>query len=383
MTILSPNQAANVAKHVYDVRTNSDMSDVAETTKGIIADNFDISGASHMSGGSGPMIIRQRSGFGYAAHGKGKHQGEVLIALRGTVTGRDWLSNINIGLQQGPGGWPVHAGFHEIYKTFSTDLQNFLKNRSPSTVHCVGHSLGGALATLTADMLSENSTADVKLYTFGQPRTGVSGFSRNLTRKLTADDVYRVLHSADPVPMIPVFPFSHAPHPGKECLIQWSGGRISLDAHGMENYVKSVKDQGWSSLRNPPLTVDWEQRAEDWLKSASGYGVVPLSAWGLWMITKALWWIMKKVLTGVIGTALTLTATMLDQLAYLLYTGAAASKQIAGYIKSLIVRIFEWLGRKVVSTTISITATFVRWVLQLLIDTVATVARRALYSLPS
>jgi len=382
MSVLTPKEAASIAEHVYEVRTNSDMNDVATTAVSAIKDNFNVGGASRVVGSSGPLLIRQKSGFGYAAHGVGTHQGEVLIALRGTVTERDWGSNLNIGLQQGPGGWPVHAGFNDIFKSFSADLQGFLRGRSPSCVHCVGHSLGGALATLTADMLSENRGLDVKLYTFGQPRTGVGGFSRNLTSKLSATDVYRVLHTSDPVPMIPIFPFAHAPIPGNECRIEWSGGRIDLDAHSMSNYVSSVGDAGWNALRRPPPDVDWAARTESWLKAASSGGVIPFSSYALSMIGKALWWIMKKILVGVIGTALTLSVTVLDQLAYLLHTGAAASKAIAGYIKSLVARIFQWLGR-VVPESIDVTVAFIRWVLDLLMSTLGNVARRALNTLPS
>src|SRR5699024_9322989 len=112
------------------------------------------------------------SGFGYIAAGKGAHAGEVLVATRGTATRYDWLSNLNVAMQAGPGGTLVHAGFNEVWKSFAADVSAFLRGRNPSVVHCVGHSLGGALATLTADACSSAGIGELRLYTFGSPRVG-------------------------------------------------------------------------------------------------------------------------------------------------------------------------------------------------------------------
>jgi len=54
------------------------------------------------------------------------------------------------------------------------------------TIICAGHSLGGSLASLAAVSLRHNipQVEDVKLFTFGQPRTGTSNM-HNLWNNLS------------------------------------------------------------------------------------------------------------------------------------------------------------------------------------------------------
>ncbi len=72
-------------------------------------------------------------------------------------------------------------------------------------IHCVGHSLGGALATLAANWLKSfpEVNAKVHLYTFGAPRVGGKSFSMNATQRL--DSIFRCVNGADPVPKVPVY----------------------------------------------------------------------------------------------------------------------------------------------------------------------------------
>ncbi|HMQ97303.1 MAG TPA: hypothetical protein PKC42_04360, partial [Candidatus Nanoperiomorbaceae bacterium] len=123
MSSLSPKQTAAIAKHVYAVRQESDMQTVMELSGGLgIKDLFEVGKTSRMEGSSGPLLLSKKSGFGYVAKGIGQRQGEALIVLRGTVTTRDWWTDANIGLQSGPGGFLVHAGFNDTYKSFHKDL---------------------------------------------------------------------------------------------------------------------------------------------------------------------------------------------------------------------------------------------------------------------
>ncbi|MCP4338671.1 MAG: hypothetical protein GY799_07215 [Desulfobulbaceae bacterium] len=71
------------------------------------------------------------------------------------------------------------------------------------TIHCIGHSLGGAVATLAAHWVKRTTYKYVELYTFGAPKPGFEGFAKSFTTLLEQKNVHRVYHSTDPVPMVP------------------------------------------------------------------------------------------------------------------------------------------------------------------------------------
>jgi len=160
-------------------------------------------------------------------------------------------------------------------------------------------------------------------------------------------------------------------------MFEWGGGLIGPAAHSMEHYITSVGDAQWASLRTGTLNSDWGERSKKWLESASSESVLMFSCKGLWMITQALGWIIKKVLIGAAGVSLAVSATLLDQLAWLLRQGVLASVEIAGYIKSLFVRILSFLG-KAASTVGEITVAFVHWILSSLFTTLQNIAARSL-----
>ncbi|MFT3734764.1 MAG: lipase family protein [Rhodocyclaceae bacterium] len=380
MSTLSPSEAAAIASGVYQLR-ESTVAELREIQaplgcegKFAVADNGRFTGKS----GGGPF--KKISGFGYVAAGEGAYAGDILIATRGTAQTVNWLSNLNIGMQFGPSSHLVHAGFHEVWKSFKQEIFDFLRNRNPSRIHCVGHSLGGALAMLNADALSAQGVAPVSLYTFGAPRTGDVFFSRSMTKRLGADNIHRVSATSDPVPMIPLFPFCHMPFDGPGNIIK-SSGLISVAAHNMKrSYIPGVQDHTWKTLADASRP-DEEQNVKSWLEQAAeGKGSILMgSATALTMIGKALRWLLARLrdlLVGAIGVTLTVSATILDQLAWLLAQGAAASKEVAGHVKGFVKAIFRFLGRAMQAVT-DVTVAFIRWVLDLLFSSVRTMAERA------
>lgn len=76
----------------------------------------------------------------------------------------------------------------------------------------------------------------VELYTFGAPKPGFEGFSKSLTTLLSPENVHRVYHAADPVPMVPLYPFTHPPLPGFGHFRDSSNSLLSADAHDMGNF---------------------------------------------------------------------------------------------------------------------------------------------------
>lgn len=386
MSTLNPQQAAAIATGVYRLMNRSISELQARGGELGCEDLFSVDEASRFTGKSGGLLVwKEITGFGYIAAGQGSYQGEVLLATRGTQSKPDWLSNLNIGLQPGPSGYPVHAGFNDVWKSFAPEIMTFLRNRNPSTIHCVGHSLGGALANLNADSLSAAQVGQVKLYTFGAPRTGVARFAQNLSSKVGTDNLFRIYHSSDPVPMIPIFPFQHAPV-GRRGLSVKNGhrGLISIDAHLMPSYTSAVASLSWSGLETASREAEMSPGTiESWLNAAvaSSSPAIVGSAYALKMIGKVLGWILSKagaLVTGALGLALTGAATLLDHLAWMLHRAAQFSKEVAGHVEKLITVIFKFLGRPI-AKGVSLTMVFISFVLDLLFGTLRRAALGAIH----
>jgi triacylglycerol lipase len=376
MTALSPQQAAQIAQGVYALRQEANLRTAFEQGAGLgIGDAFMIDDAVRLTGTSGLPTSAARSGFGLVAHGTGARHGELLVALRGTAVMRDWATDVRGGLQAGPRGHFVHAGFNDAFKSLRDQLRSAVAGGKPAAIHCVGHSLGSALATLAADYLSAAGCAGIHLYTFGSPRVGIGQFSSDLTNALGGTRIHRVYHGADPVSMIPLFPYAHVPHRGYDMRLDWDGGRVVAEAHLMDNYRKSIGQAGWSGLARP-VTEPLDRDMRAWFEATNQHPLM-FSANALWAITAALGWLVQEVLVRVVGTTFALGATLLDQLAWLLWQGALASRSIAAHAATLMQRILHFLGRGL-QAGVNLSVAFVRWVLDLLLGAVTTGAFRAL-----
>jgi len=382
MPVLKPRDAALIANTAYGVTNQPDMKRVLMELrkKGTgLEDKFAVDDQSRFLGISGFHGFTQSTGFGFAAKGTNQYRDEVLIAIRGTQTRYDFITDGRFGLDRGPGGHLVHLGFNHTANSFIGELRDFLRNNNPSHIHFVGHSLGGALASLGASYLHQEKAAKISLYTFGAPRVGLAPFNLSTTRLLSADNIFRVYHDCDPVSMIPIFPYYHLPMPGEICCLKWPNGRISVEAHDRQHYLKSLGDAGWRAIKSKPVPVDWETRIERWLDSDGTAGDSMFSAARLWMITKALMWIIEEVAPKA-SIVLTANLTLLDHMAMLLYQGVLTSQRIAHYMRSLIRKTMEFLGRKM-AEGVKLTVQFIRWVLDLLYAALRTMVQRALDNL--
>jgi hypothetical protein len=383
MTLLNPSQAAAIAQGVYNLRVRDigDVLDIGGANALGTAGLFGAESATRFTGKSGAMMFKPLSGFGFVAAGVGEFSGDLLIATRGTDVMADWVTDGNIGVQRGPGGMPVHAGFNETWKSFAPALREFLRGRNPARIHCVGHSLGGALAKLNADFLSANRMADVRLYTFGAPRTGDGLFARQLTQRVGKANIFRVSNPVDPVPMIPIFPFWHLPF-GEDGLQigRTSHMPISFAAHTMKNsYVPGVAGKSWDHLR---VSQPDEREVKGWLEGAAeGSGAFLMGSARLMdMIGRALAWMLKAagvVVKGTLGVGLAGAFTVLDQVAWLLTQAAQVSAELGRGLSTLVAMIFRFLGRKAVEGA-QVTTAFLRWLLSTLFATLRTAAHRAL-----
>lgn len=356
---LSPLETAQAADAVYDIRLSKDVAKAFSNT--IIKDQFTFGDDARFKGKSG--IFRSESGFGVIGQGTGSRQGEVVIVTRGTVTGADWFNNALAVSNMSANNKAVHKGFNQIFNSFKNDLAIQLRAMNPTRVHCIGHSLGGALANLVAEWVDTKGLGSPHIYTFGSPRVGKNSFSESITFNLGRECINRAYHKTDIVPMVPVWPFIHGPQPGLSCFINSPGDYPGGKYHDRKLYISSVRGHNnWSTLRQRHPKTSMEKQIENWLDSDS-----PLSLTGntISMINSAILYVIKKLamagLQFVIGGAV----NVVDVLANYFAKAARVAKEVHSLIGNLMRRILRALG-KVVTTVKDITYSFVKWVLETL-----------------
>ncbi|KAJ7107014.1 Alpha/Beta hydrolase protein [Mycena epipterygia] len=149
---------------------------------------------------------------GFIARDDTRH--EIVVSFRGSSSLADAITDINLfrvpfvslGITK---AFTVHAGFLAAYNNVAQDVLATVTAQHAKlptyTVVVTGHSLGGAIAALAAPALKVAlPTTSVKLYTFGQPRTGDANFAAYVETTLGVDNIFRAVHTFDGVPtMVP------------------------------------------------------------------------------------------------------------------------------------------------------------------------------------
>ena len=151
---------------------------------------------SHKATDTQAFLAISGSGSGSEVRPFGNEEVAVL-SFRGTETIKDWLTNVKL-LQKDSEGTDVHGGFQAAFNAVRPTIQNKVEPLAEAgrTLYLTGHSLGGALALIaTREMGSDSYGA---CYTFGSPRVGRFGFSRDIKTPL-----YRVVNANDLVPRVP------------------------------------------------------------------------------------------------------------------------------------------------------------------------------------
>ncbi|KAG1901972.1 Alpha/Beta hydrolase protein [Suillus fuscotomentosus] len=141
---------------------------------------------------------------------------ELVVAFRGSREISSAIIDTSLLLSplRGPGlpentDAHVHTGFLYAFRSVGDRVLNVLREQFKEfpqyDVTVSGHSLGGAIASIAAVSI-RNSFPDaaLRLFTFGQPRTGDQSFAELVETLIGVDNVFRGVHSFDGVPtMIP------------------------------------------------------------------------------------------------------------------------------------------------------------------------------------
>lgn len=135
----------------------------------------------------------------------------LYIAYKGTDTIQDMVSNVDIRLYKYHNDIEIHRGFWYKYKSIQSLLLkhiDIIENiQDINKIICTGHSLGAALASITAFDLSQLGYNTI-LHTFGSPRIGNEDFAYWSSKYISHH--YRISHIYDIVPSLPFSdPYRH------------------------------------------------------------------------------------------------------------------------------------------------------------------------------
>jgi pimeloyl-ACP methyl ester carboxylesterase len=142
-------------------------------------------------------------------------EGVLVIAFRGTASAINGLTDIDCVQvdwdgRGSPSDMKVHLGFLSTYRGVAPQIYSRLTHTGPIEIVTVGHSLGGALATLCALDLSDLDGARSRALasrTFGSPRVGNPEFAS--TYDAACIDTMRVVHGQDDIPQVPSIQYQH------------------------------------------------------------------------------------------------------------------------------------------------------------------------------
>jgi len=99
----------------------------------------------------------------------------------------------------------IHAGFFsEVEKNYDEIAESIKKIHTNQAIWFTGHSMGGALAIITAQLLAHRQQQSINgIYTIGCPRVGDANFVEHFQIPL-----YCLINNQDPVPRIPTQGYS-------------------------------------------------------------------------------------------------------------------------------------------------------------------------------
>lgn len=369
MTV-SPNDAALLAARIYDVQNPTLVPTFLKLPP--FRRSASAPKNAHLEAEvGGRLLLNRTDGFGVCSEGGDLYKNEVFLVFRGTTkgnSGADLLTDVRIGITNNQSGLPVHSGFNHCFTSMLPEIKKFFASLGGSVkaVHCIGHSLGGAVASLAADWVARNLKHPTRLYTFGAPRVGTDWFAKSTTTAVGDLNIHRVYHKTDPVTMVPLYPFMHAPHSSAGHYVHSAAPLLSGEAHRMTYYTQSVKDRSWQALSGapePPYTL--ESAIESWLESKTPVDSSSPTFWR-W-VDSALIYVIKKIsMAALVGlqSAFIGVFTVADKIAYLLATGVNMAENVSFWVERLMRKIMQALGMRTPQNREALTVGLIRHVLR-------------------
>ncbi|UZJ45206.1 lipase family protein [Marinimicrobium sp. C6131] len=325
----------------------------------------------------GPGFLKCRTAFGVCLVGQKNLKGHSFLVFRGTSYLADWLTNANFTLARSSNNQPVHAGFSDAFKSIRPQLLSLMPSISGTQIHCIGHSLGGAIASLCAEWIELAYHRKPCLYTFGAPRVGLHGFANTLSNTLSSPNIYRVYRRSDVVPYVPIWPFLHAPLQGRTYQLPAIGTMPTLRDHSIGEYATSIGSKSWPVLAEPKGSGS-DREIEHWLLSNH---LVSFSMDSLEWLGRALVYVLERCMTGaarLLSAAGSTQLTLLDSIAVILDKGIKLADTVSRWVLYLVRKILMLIGRPEVVESADISRTYLRHILMELQRKVNALVQRVL-----
>ncbi len=346
MNALSPKLSSQLAAEAYTVTDQFKLDAFLQRPEFLNS----VGEAQSVRATVGGHYIKSRVGFGVCARGARQFNNDIFLVFRGSSTGHcglDWLSNVRVGIDSSITGLPVHTGFNEIFYSLHAELEFFIRqHRDASTVHCIGHSSGGAVATLVADWVQHFFGKKTIVYTFGAPKVGFESFAKSVTARLGGENIHRVYHSADPVPMLPLYPFLHTPSSTNGYQLAHQGAAVNHNSHLMLNYRKSLcRFERWQEVICPLNICGDSEAIENWLCSDCVVSPYDPQTWS--RISASLALVLKKTVrmsASLLQLPVIVGLTLADRIAWLLSEGMKKAIDIGVLIFYLMRKIMHAFG---------------------------------------
>lgn len=175
-----------------------------------------------------------------------------IIAFRGTQQGRDWLTDALV-VPVPYAGRLCHGGFAMAHKSVWKEVKKHIDPKK-RTLIC-GHSLGGALAELSAAMLNGKHD-NINLITFGKPNVFFKGFKK----PMTLDNQISCVNGSDAVARIPRL--CYGPSKSQDMLYFSNGG---VDYINPSSYLRK-KDRGIKDRISDHFMEGYKERLTQFLE---------------------------------------------------------------------------------------------------------------------
>lgn len=188
-----------------------------------------------------------------------------IIAFRGTQTQIEWWRNLQAtqkeyldpitGKQY---GW-VHEGYLEVMRNQIIETLISTVRQLDPTVPCyvTGHSLGGAIATLSAMEIAlrvPEIREQIQLYTYAAPRIGDRTFAQAHSQLIP--NSYRIVNLSDSVPLVPpikinnYFTKASYSHVGQKWSFAAQFGDVLLN-HVVDTYRTAIEAEEETMQEDP------------------------------------------------------------------------------------------------------------------------------------
>lgn len=173
----------------------------------------------------------------------------VIIAFKGTDSTKDIPVMMRFTKEKmevrgyGTLNCKIHRGFLASYRSLHDDIIASLDELSFTHIHLTGHSLGGALAEISAIHLRGLATK-ITAHTFAAPQIGNNDASK--IAYSACDEFRRFVIDGDFIPLLPSFLLGYSHYTNKIKLDRVNSKIIenriysAVNSHRALNYVKSV-----------------------------------------------------------------------------------------------------------------------------------------------